>query len=98
MALGFAVAGIPEAFGALEIIVSDRGQAFDLGLKFRCLLPLLPRAVLSQCLMLAIGAWFTLAAFLWYGESHPRALPAHDLPETGESDESDPSRDICPPP
>lgn len=59
---------------------------------------LLPRDVLSQCLVLAIGAWFTLAAFLWYGESHPRALRAHDLPETGESDESDPSRDIRPAP
>jgi len=33
--------------------------------------PLLPRAVLSQCLMFAVSAWFTLAASLWYGESRP---------------------------
>ena len=60
--------------------------------------PLLPRAILSLCLMFAVGAWFTLAAFLWYGESRPPAAPAHDLLEEGESDESCPSRDSCPAP
>jgi len=33
--------------------------------------PLLPRTVLSQCLTFTLAAWFTLAAFLWYGESKP---------------------------
>jgi len=53
--------------------------------------PLLPRAILSQCLMCAVGAWFTLAAFLWYGESGPPAAPADDLLEEGGSLGGDPS-------
>jgi len=61
-------------------------------------IPILPLEVLSWCLMYALGAWFTLAAFLWYGESRQSAAPAHDLLEKGGSDESYPSRDICPAP
>jgi len=53
--------------------------------------PLLPRAILSQCLTFAVGAWFTLAAFLWYGESGPSAAPADDLLEEGGSLGGDPS-------
>jgi len=46
--------------------------------------PLLPRAVVSQCLMFAVGAWFSLAAFLWYCESGPSVAPADDPLEKGE--------------
>jgi hypothetical protein len=34
-------------------------------------LPQLPRAILSVCAASAIGAWFCVAAFLWYEDIRP---------------------------
>ncbi len=54
--------------------------------------PTLPRAVVSACLMFALGAWFSLVAFSWYRDAAPSPAWSQDPSEQGEANEGDPDR------